>query len=393
MVPLNRSHNGQLSPTGLPAYFVGRLFTLFFLSTLANAEVLHFFDPASLGKKSDLSFDIDYFIANDPISIYEFLHNWSHHYHPKEGTNTAIQDMRIDLGKTFGEHIYIGYFYRYDIMIKGSKDFVDLYQKAKNKIDLDPNRTYSLEMEAKGIKQSGFVVAGEKEIWKDGEHRISGGVAASVSIGLDMQDGRIEGIAIVTDPKTYQIEAKSHYYYTHNYLYDLDVPQAYGIGYSFDAAIAYYNSFYRFEVSLVVNDILSRMYWKDLPYSFVSIETKNKSYDKDGYVKYSPVISGLETEYDYTQHIDPRYRLKMAFEISEQEHFICGVSHTYGITFPFMQIDYTFMTKHKVGLSYEARFGSVGIDYRFGNFYLGFAADSLQNASALGLRSGYRYRF
>jgi hypothetical protein len=393
MVPLNHSPNRQTSTTYLPAKLAGRVFLLLFFSTYASAEALHFFNPLTATNKQEISLDINYFVADDPVSVYHFLHRWSGDYHPRDGSNVAMQDMRIDLGKTFGQNLYIGYFYRYDIFFKSSKDFTDLYQKVKNKIDLDPKRTFLLDLDAKGIKQSGFVVSAEKEVWRDGPHRISGGVAASVSIGFDMQDGRIEGSATVPNPKTYQISAKSSYNYTRNYLYELEVSQAYGVGYGFDAAIAYHNSYYGFGISLVINDILSRMHWKDLPYSYVSIRTQNKSYDKDGYVKYSPVITGLEIERDYTQHIDTRYRLQMAFSVMQQGLFAFGLSKIYGITFPFMQLDYTLFEKQKVALSYEARFGSVGLDYRYGGFYLGFSADRLRDASALGVRSGYRYRF
>lgn len=395
MVPLNHFRNRliKIKPLRLPAFPAGKLFSLLLLGTLTHAEVIHLFDPASLTQKQGLSAQAAYFVANDATSIYEFLHKWSNHYHPREGTNVALQDMRIDLGKTYGENLYFGYFYRYNIFIAGNKDFTDLYQKAKNKIDLDPDRTFVLKLKARGIKQSGFMIAGRKFLLERGPHRIIGGMSVSVSVGLDMQKGDIGGVATVPDPRTYQVSSEARYYYTHNYLYDLDVPQAHGLGYGFDAGVHYYNSFYRFGISLVLNDLLSRMHWKDLPYSYVSIHTENKSYDKNGYVKYTPVISGLETLRDYTQHIATKYRMQMEFDIGEKSRLSCGLSHAYGVSFPYMQFSYEVSSGQKFACSYEARFGSVGLDYRYGDFYIGLDADRLSNASALGIRGGYRHRF
>jgi len=103
-------------------HFFKPLFLLGICSLFVRADVLSFFDPS---KASSFNTSFSYFLANDAISLKEFLGDWKSHYHPKTGENIALQDMSLQIGGSYYKGYYLGLFHRYDVMIKTNRDFTD----------------------------------------------------------------------------------------------------------------------------------------------------------------------------------------------------------------------------------------------------------------------------
>ncbi len=379
MVPLNPSHR--------------ILFTLCICASFLRADVGAFYDPTSPLRPSLLESTFSIYLANDAISLKEFFADWHDDYHPRRGKNVALEDMRIDIGGNFYKDFYIGIFHKYNVFIAANRDFVDLCHTTKNKEDLTQDKTYILDFKIEGIRTSGLLLSGQKQLYHDKSQTIMVGASLSLMFGHDMQDGMIEGHAQALSAKNYQAEGISHYHYTKNYLYDLDVESANGIGYGSDLALSYENNLYNFSVKCIVNDLFSRIYWQDLPYSFVDIQTKNKDFDADGYVKYAPVISGVEKYRDFTQEIEARYKVFMEKRIYETFSLFAGVEQLYGETIPFCKLKTSLDTKQDVALSYESRFGSMGMEYRYKDVGIGLLMDDLLHCSAFALRTSFRYKF
>lgn len=371
-----------------------RLLVLLYICSLSlRADVLQFFDPIKEHKPSVLTSKLSYFIANDAISLEEFFGDWQAHYHPRLGKNIALQDMRVDIGGNFYKDFYLGVFHKYNVFVKTDKDFADLYHTIKNKEDFYHDRDYLLNLDIQGIKYSGFILSKNSLLYHDSENSIMIGGALSFLFGHDMQEGAIRGRATSPSEKMYQVSAQSTYHYTYNYLYDLDVESASGFGYGADIALAYTNSKYDFGIKIIANDIFSRIYWKDLPYSFVDIQTENKTFDGDGYVKYSPSISGVEKYIDFTQDIEARYKLVFEKEIYGDIIFSGGLARSYGENFPYVRFDEALSKSQDIGFSYESRFGSFGFDYRYKSFRVGLSTDALSDPSAFAFRSSFQLQF
>ncbi len=359
-----------------------------------KAEVLHFFDPAGSGSSAHTFYaGGSWFTANDPVSLRQLFKKWKGSYHPRNGDNIALQDARLDLGVRFGENYYAGYFSRYNAFIRTNRDFTDFYHTVKNKLPFDSTRTYRLKLEIEGIKENGVIFSSSGILFEDDDSKLEAGAALSLSLANAMQDGTIDGTAQIEDRKTYTITARSRYYYTHNYLYHLDTEDADGFGLGTDFALSWYLKAYRLTAKLVVNDLFSRVYWHDLPYSFVNIATENKSYDADGYVHYTPTINGLEKYVNFTQKIEPRYQLVMMKNFMSGLRLSAGTGYAYKTLFPFVRVGSQFWEDHYLGVTYESRFQSFGVEYSNQNFFLGLSADALHEVSALGLNAGFRYWF
>ncbi len=362
---------------------LGGLLALFIF---AEGSGVAFFNPISIGDSQYKAVSkLDYFIASDPISLYGMFHDWDGDYHPKSGMNVALQDMRLDLGVKVDPYYYVGYFYRYNVYIDAGKDFTDFFYLIKNHQNLDPERTYRLDLDIEGIEQSGVVLSLAYSLVDQVDMSLKFGIALSLSKGIDMQDGIIRGEAMIPNQKSYYASGDISSYYTHNYLYDLDVDPATGYGYGTDFALAYTNKEHHFDIALIINDLLSRVYWHDLPYSMVTIETDNRSYDEEEYVHYDPSISGRESTQSFVQKISPRYHVEVSHHYLEDFSWLVGIDYLYSMTMPYVEIEKEFGDHHSFLCSYESRFESFGLKYRYKNIDFGLRFDTLKEPSVLGI--------
>jgi len=358
-----------------------------------QAGVVEFFDPNNIDTSSNFHSNLSFLMASDPISLNGMFNDWDGEYHPKSSTNIAMQDMRLDIGTHIYDDYYLGYFYRYNVYIEAGKDFTDFFYRTKNHLDLDPTRTYDLNLYIEGIKQSGLILAHNKVVFDNGSATLKVGGALSLTVGHDMQHGTIDGKASVPNSKSYVASGEVSSYYTHNYLYDLNVKKATAYGYGSDFSVEYKNRDDGLEVDFIVNDLLSKMYWKNLPYSLVHIETENRSYDEDGYVHYSPSISGKELYVDFTQTIDPRYRLEVNKALKNKLALTVGSDFVYDTLFPYIVVNKQLSDSKNLALSYENRFKSFGIDYRDDIFSIGVTSDAFHDVSTFGVRGTFFYDF
>jgi len=384
MVHLNHFHSIKY----LPAILVGKLL----LISTSHAGVVQFFDPSQIPQNQTIKAEYKTFLANNPMPIKEFLKDWDGDYTPKNGQNIALLDSRFDLGGGVGKHYYLGYFYQYDLFIDTVKDFTDLFYAVKNKNDLEVAREYALDLDIKGIKQHGLMFSGYGSMFENDDYSIAFGGALYLSYGLEMQNGFIDGKAQSINTKDYDIDASSSYYYTHNYLYDLDVTSTHGYGYGSHVGLYFKDKKHNFQIKFLVNDLVSKMYWKDLPFSEILLKTENKSHDENGYVKYAPTISGLEQYRDYTQTLTAKYKLEGSVVLDDSTIF-GGIDLMHGENFPYVKISHKLDEVQTIELMHESRFGSFGFGYGYKNFKIAIIADAFSDVSSFGLSSSFFYRF
>lgn len=63
---------------------------------------------------------------------------------------------------------------------------------------------------------------------------------------------------------------------------------------------------HQYSLRLGVSDWPARVYWHDAPHTKATANSRTKEYDANGYVKYSPAISGVESTENFTQTLSPR---------------------------------------------------------------------------------------
>ncbi len=350
-------------------------------STPLCADVLSFFNPDySQNKSYATSFQT--FIANDPVSVEALFNDWEGDFHPKDGTNLALESSRFDIGAVLKNNLYIGYTYRHDVFISASHDLTVLNKLIKNKLDLPIDKNFDLSLDIEGFEAQGIVLAKEFTFTLNEESSLSVSLSTSFLYASNMQDGTLSGVASVSSKKDYDFYATSKYFYTHNYLYDLSVDRSYGLGFTTHMTLAYqYNDF---SMLFIANDIFGRIYWDNLPYSYVEMSSANKYYDKDGYVHYNPTIWGYETQENFVQELPLKLHVQASYIIVDKYAISAGMQYMYETSLPFAELSYMPDDGELYYMSYESRFGSTTLGMQYHNISVSLSADKIIAPSSVG---------
>jgi len=384
MVLLNHFHS-------ILELFRSTFFIVFLASTsVLNADVLSYFNPAYFQTKTVTS-SFNTSIANDPVSLEAFFHNWDSNYHPRNGMNLALESSRLDLGMVFKDNYYFGYTYRHDVFLEASSDFTHLMYLTKNKLDLPLNEQFDLYLNIEGLEAQG-ILFGRKFVFsptKWGEWSLF--LSGSLLYANNVQKGALSGNAKSISKYDYTFQADADYYYTRNYLYDLDVVKRSGFGFSTHLTVDY--KYKDFSMTLIANDFFGRMYWNNLPYSYISMDSENKYYDENGYVHYNPTIHGIEKTKYYTQKLPIKLYLEGRYKVKKKYLFSMGFESMDGYIFPFSKLIYISEKNKAYFISHEYRFGGTTIGMNYKNIAISLTADKLIDPSMVGMHLSASFHF
>ncbi|MCI4406389.1 MAG: hypothetical protein JHC35_03745 [Sulfuricurvum sp.] len=367
-------------------------FSLTTFSVTIWGDVLSIDNPANIQDKNDVFLTTSAFIATDPVSVKGFFDdNWGGNYTPRNGTNLALASARAEIGGTVNGW-RIGYIHRLETMVEASRDFIDLIHTVKNSEDLPIGRQYNLDFKINGFQADGLHIAKAIPIYTSNDLNIQGGMGISLLRGIRTQQGLISGSATATSDKNYDFYGTVDYYYSSNYLYKLDVNTPTGYGASSDIGLCV--DWGKFHSELAINDLLGFIQWDQAPYTNAILTSSTKSYDSNGYVQYSPTITGLEITKEHTQYFDPKGFASIRYNGEYILPFM-QASTTRGYVFPEVGVIIPTTDTSTMKFSYETFFKSYGITFASKYAYLGFQTNNItfEKASAVGVNLGLKYLF
>ncbi len=376
----------------MPGSKLGALLAVALSVTQIRGDLLQLYDPLDPPEYGVVRVKAGSFVANDPVSIYNLFHGWKGAYHPKSGSNAALGSVRLEMGGRSGAW-YLAYAHRYDFVLKGSRDFVDLFHTIKQKASLAPGRRYRLDVAIRGLEADSLTLSRSWRYDIAAGNSLRWGAAISLLRANEWQRGSLTGEGVATETKAYGFDVTASYRYTHNYLYTLAVDPGNGYGFSTDLAIAWQNRDIDIGIEILVNDLLGRLRWFDLPYSRVNARSENKHYDQRGEISYSPTVSGLETSQDTTLGLHPRYRFSFSKGFADRYRLEGGVEESWGVRMPYLSLGYRYDATLAMSLSYESRFGSLGYRCDWGDFAFSFRTDALHAPSVVGATLLWYYHF
>ncbi len=352
-------------------------------TSVSQAEVLAFFNPNYSHSKSYIT-SIQTFIANDPVSLKALFNDWEGDFHPKEGRNLALESSRFDIGTILKNNYYVGYTYRHDIFITSSHDLTTLKYLTKNKFDLPIDEEFDLSLTINGLEAHGIVLGKELVFTPHEEGLLSISLAASLLYVPNTQQGTLAGTATVSSKKDYDFYATADYFYTHNYLYDLNIDNSYGLGFSSHLTLAY--QYKDFSMLFIANDIFGRIYWDSLPYSYVEMNSNNKHYDENGYVHYNPTVWGYESQEGFTQELPLKLHFQANYIMIEKYTLGIGLQYMYETSLPFAKFSYIPNNEELYYISYESRFKSTTIGLSYHNISFSLTTNKIIDPSAVGIQ-------
>ncbi len=274
------------------------------------------------------------FVYSEAVSISDFIDDWQGDY---QGGNIALVNSKLEVGVKYSG-LQLSLFKKYNYELKFSKDTAEFYYQTQNKKPLDIGRTYQLNIEPHQIYSEGARL-GYQHYFSN--KRLSLQFGVSYLQGKKLTTGKLYGTANANSDKDYDFLFNvDDYFYSEDRLFERPieyVPE--GHGYSFDATLNWRITPKLF-TQIELTDLAGRIYWENAPYTTAAAASDTKQYDDEGYLTYKPVLSGVESNRDFTQKLPLYGQFQLGYQLSSI-NLIVKTDHTaiknftsFGINFP-----------------------------------------------------------
>ncbi len=240
------------------------------------------------------------------LKIESFSHaNWDGRL---ESGSDAITHNWIESGACYGR-VCTGLLYRLDYEVKANPNTAELYSLARNRRALYPGKVYDLDLRVWHQRSRGLRLA----------YRAAPRLGLSLEYGISFlqaqrfTNGRLTGNATVSGPKDYDYNVQVDYFYSEDGLFERDVKLPDGKGMSLDLSVAWRINEWFF-VHAQVRDLYGYLKWDRAPFTTATATSATKTFSAEGYVNYSPTITGVEGNRDYWQRLHPRALLSVDYQ-------------------------------------------------------------------------------
>ena len=331
---------------------------------------------------------------SEPISIGGLLDNWQGDLSDGE---QVFSQQRVAIGVGFPEASWgtfaIGWHARYDYFLRFTPDTATLAYQSENDLPTTVGKRYNLSLAMQHNRSQGPQVHYQSPWFKlESRHKLKLGMRVNLLESEELIDGSIAGYAQLHENDQYDIALDVDYHYFEDALFArpmTDAPQSKGLSVDLFAQWQYK----RLQAWLTVIDAYYHVKWDSAPFTTAAIDSNTRDTDENGFIRYNPVLSGLEGNHHYIQKLPHDIHLKAQYEINP----------TWSTTFDnhrvansnFYQLGIVRKTKSQLeyGLAYQVPTQAITIELTSHYFSIALTSDSLSKneAKQIGLNMGIRY--
>lgn len=335
---------------------------------------------------ADAYIDSSLFAHSEPVTIQGALHNWSGEFN---GGEVAITHNWLETGVAYKQW-KLGILKRFDYELEFSPDTADFIYRIENKQALEVGKVYHLDLKARHTYSEGVRLSHAFQTINNLE--ITLGLA--YLRGLQMMEGAIQGTATALSENDYDFEFDVDYFYSKDSLLDRAVQAPTGDGYSMDLHLVWKPTT-DFMGSLIVKDLIGRIYWDNAPRTTATASSNVKEYDENGYVIYKPALSGTEGNENFTQTLPRKSTLLASYRFLPKISMLGRVYHTKAATFKQLGAEYTYDELTQLQLLYMFDAEAITFGFKKGELYFAVTSDSTEynNAHTFGVSFSYLYKF
>lgn len=322
---------------------------------------------------SDLYFSSESFAYSEPVPINSLLNDWHGEF---SGGSDAVLFHKAEVGFRY-DGWSLGLLHRFDYVFHGSEEGVEFYYKTQNQLPLIANHDYPIDVEVSHFEVAGLKFGKEWQLRDD----ITFTFSLSWLKGVSLREGELFGNATTGSSTTdYDISLFVEDYYSEGDLFNRANVKPYGRpdgkGYAVDIGVKWKVSD-RFKIEAEVTDLLGKLWWDQAPYTKADINPVAKVYDSQGYVHYTPALSGIEGFTDYQQKLPWRMQADAEYDWTDDVSITGHWLHTNYLDL----VDVGARWRPGSSLVYSAGYGlktkalMLGLHGKFGGIAL--ASDSL----------------
>jgi len=355
---------------------------LYCFSTQAFASRPHLPDSSSTLSASLFSdwkpfAEIDMWRASDFIPVGEFDSNWTKNFSPRAGRNVALMRNRAEAGVESARW-RIGYEIRQGATLVTDRDTLETVRQYKQRLSPAKPDVFSANARYRNWSARGLRIG----------HTLEGPSVAGRPVRT------MVSAAWYSDPRYRRNDVSGNVRYlgAGDYTFnasELDIdsraqlpflnaaPKASGISISIATEVPLSEAW---TLNVKVDDLWSRMRWRNLPVTRQTIISDVTGIDSEGFLNYRPLLSGRNEQIDDAISL-PRYG---AAELSYRTGawlYAAQVERYAGVTIPTFSAGRHFAWGDVI-TRIETRFHTFGLGYAHGNFHVLLQTDALQQSKA-----------
>ncbi len=191
--------------------------------------------------------------------------------------------------------------------------------------------------------------------------------------------GSVRGSATANAANDYDLDLHADYLYRDDPLFGRDNLAPKGRGYSVDASLEYdYNDSIGFRME--VNNLISRIDWRDAPATLADANSQNKSYDADGYLVFEPTLSGREYYRDYVQTLPWRALMVLDWRLSGPWGVQLRQRRCDSFEATSVGVDFRVSPGQRARLTYTPRFDAFTLAWEGRRFGIAVGGDAVDPA-------------
>jgi hypothetical protein len=321
--------------------------------------------------------EVDLWRASDPIPIAEFDSDWSKGFSPKDGRNVALMRNRAAAGAESAQW-RIGYEIRQEATLVTDRDTLEAVRLYKQRQDPAEPGVFPVNAEYRNWSAQGLRIGRTVE-----GPLIAGRPVRMAVSGAWYSDSRyrrndVSGSVRYLGAGDYTFNARELDIDSRAQLPFLNAtPEASGMSISVAAEVPLSDAW---TLNLKVDDLWSRMRWRNLPVTRQAINSDVASTDSEGFLNYRPLLSGRNQQVDESISL-PRYGTAELSYRTGAWRYATQVERYAGVTIP------TFSARRHsawgdLTARIETRFHTIGLGYTFGNFRVLLQTDTLKQDKA-----------
>lgn len=386
----------------LPILFRLGMGCVLVLGSAVHAEgLLAVQNPAHVRGETALYAELDAFEASDALPVRALGTNWGGAYTPGTGSNIALAVAHAEAGVQW-KHTRLGALYRAQVLMHANRDTMDLAHQYNTNAAYDSARTYGLDYRLVGFAADGMRLSHGREIYTASGWTFHGGAGLALLRGRQLKVERAAGQ--VTTLGTHDLGANLSWNTVHSDMNTEDATvfnpfvrapgELTGSGWALDVGMRAEHA-NGWTLELAANDVAGEMLWNNVPQRVSDLNTSTRYYDANGYVHFNPMASATSRFVNMRQAMDTRWRMVLGYELSPSNQIQWAANQWGDVVLTEWGGTHRFASGLEMQMSYDPRFGSVGVQWKHRGLQLALRSDALDlwQANAYGLTLGYSVAF
>lgn len=368
------------------------------LASPENLLAIH--NPVQTIAGTELKFEASAFAGNDLYAAHRLADEWASPPDTRPGRNLAVGHARAELSAQYGG-FSVSSFKRFDGFGTATRDAVNFYYGSQQPDSLLARPgTLDLRYGFTGFSASGVRLGWSGQV----QEKLRVGFSLNLMKAGILRQERIKGTATVSGGVGTVAGTRTLLYTGLDYTPAAEAnindfsPYAQsttdkGQGRSLDLGMQW-DLRPDLHLTLIANDLLGQLSWKQVPELTQNFNDANwpLEFNVPGS---TAKITGTNRYRDYTLHLKPKLSSSLRWDAADTWGVDGGFATRAGVCLPEAGAFWRWADAGIARLSYEPRFGSLGLGLGYGPFFVEGRTDrtNLNNAHTVGLQAGVALRF